>query len=751
MADNGHFKRLIIVSNRLPFVASEDPNGLQFAQSPGGLVSGLSTYLQSNGSGRKQDYVWVGWPGSTISRAREAELTTLALEKFNSSPVFLSQEEMDAFYLGFCNKTLWPLFHYFPSYVEYKEECWQQYIHVNEVFRDAVAAIVRPGDFVWVHDYHLMLLPRLLRARVPNIPIGFFLHTPFPSFEVFRLLPARWRREILEGLLSADLNGFHTYEYAQHFLQSVMRILGHEHHMGQIVTPERVVKTGIFPIGVDYARYATAIEDPEIRKECDDLKATFPHVKVILSVDRLDYTKGIVNRLQGFERLLETNPQFMGQVVLLMVVVPSRIGVVHYELMKRQIEELVGRINGQFGSISWTPIVYQYRSLSFNPLVALYNMSDIALVTPLRDGMNLVAKEYVATRNGRGGVLILSEMAGAAKELGEALIVNPNNTEEIAEALREALEMPPEEQHRRNKVMQDRLRRYNVVRWAQEFVQDLKGVLTIQNNFYAKLLSPAVKKEIVDAYAESSRRLILLDYDGTLVPLMRRPHLAKPGPQILRLLRKLSADFRNTCILISGRDRNTLQQWFGEIPMTLVAEHGVWVRDVNEDWKMLRQYSNEWKPDLSPILQQYADRLPGSFVEEKEYSLAWHYRTADPDQVQLLVGEMMDHLVSFTANLDIQVFRGHKLIEVRSSGANKGGAALHWVSRGDYDFMLAIGDDWTDEDMFAALPQSSYSLRVGITNTHARFNLRTPAEVVQLLEEATSPRETQVPTSLITL
>ena len=734
---NNSPRRLLIVANRLPFTATEENGGLTFSESPGGLVSGLKAYLDSLKSREDhvREYLWVGWPGNTISDAHKIQLKTTAMNQFNSHPVFLSQEEMDAFYFGFCNKTIWPLFHYFASYAQFEEEYWQQYLRVNRMFCDAVMEMVMPGDLVWVHDYHLMLLPKLLREKAPNIPVGFFLHIPFPSFEVFRLLPMRWRREILEGMLGADLNGFHTYEYMQHFLHSVLRILGHEHHMGQITTPDRIVKAGTFPMGLDFRKYAGGAADPEVQREQDDLRKNLSQFKIVLSVDRLDYTKGIVNRLRGFERLLEAYPQFKERVVLFMVVVPSRIGVEQYDSMKKQIEEFVGKINGRFGSSGWTPVVYQYRSLTFQPLVALYTMSDVALVTPLRDGMNLVAKEYVASRNGRTGVLVLSEMAGAAKELGEAIIINPNNREEIAEALREALEMPLEEQKRRNRIMQNRLRRYDVNKWANEFTQELMSMAHVQRRFYAKLLPAHTRMRMIDEYRKADRRLIFLDYDGTLVPFARRPPLARPTPEVTRLLQDLSADPRNTCVLVSGRDRLTLHQWFGDLSLHLVAEHGIWSKRPNEDWKMQSQYSNEWEPRIHSILELYADRLPGSFVEEKEYSIAFHYRSADPEQGQLLVGELMDYLVNFTASMDIQVLSGHKVVEVRNAGVNKGVAALQWSGQADYDFILALGDDWTDEDLFAVLPDSAYTIRVGIANTHARFNVRDPGEVLRLLRQ----------------
>ncbi|HZY09886.1 MAG TPA: bifunctional alpha,alpha-trehalose-phosphate synthase (UDP-forming)/trehalose-phosphatase, partial [Bacteroidota bacterium] len=484
-------KRLIIVSNRLPFTIKKADGSYQFDESVGGLATGLRSYLESMkiSSNENLDYAWVGWPGTTVEDDFNEEVKSRSIAEYRSYPVFLSEEDMEKFYHGFCNKTIWPLFHYFPSLTIYQEDYWQHYNKVNEIFCNTLINIVNQDDLVWIHDYHLMQLPLLLQARTPNIPIGFFLHIPFPSFEIFRLLPDRWRRKILEGLLGANLIGFHTYDYMQHFLQCVLRILGYEHNMGQIMLPSRIVKVDTFPMGIDFKKYSTAINDSEIQWEAKNLKETLSNAKIVLSVDRLDYSKGIFNRLQGFEILLEEQSQFRNNIVLILIIVPSRIGVEHYEQMKKQIEELVGKINGRFGTISWTPILYQYKYLPFQPLAALYNISDVALVTPLRDGMNLVAKEYIASKANELGVLILSEMAGSAKELGEAIIINPNNREEIASALREALEMPEDEQTRRMKIMRLRLQRYDIIRWGSEFVHQLIDATELQIRNYVKVLT----------------------------------------------------------------------------------------------------------------------------------------------------------------------------------------------------------------------------------------------------------------------
>jgi trehalose 6-phosphate synthase/phosphatase len=728
--------RLIIASNRLPFSVKERDGRLQFSESTGGLVTGLASYLAAVGKDpdAPAEYVWVGWPGSTVPETLRSMLRERASREYHSVPVYLSSEEMDAFYLGFCNKTIWPLFHYFPSLAVYKEEFWETYVDVNRRFCDAVAEIAREGDLIWVHDYHLMLLPGMLKERLPSAQVGFFLHIPFPSYEVFRLLPGQWRKEILSGILGADLVGFHTFDYTQHFLQSVLRILGHENYLGSLALPQRIVKVETFPMGIDFDHFVRATEHQDTLKEQEEIRHALDGKRVVLSVDRLDYTKGILNRLQGFESLLTMHPHYRGKVVLLMVVVPSRAMVDRYEDMKRQIEESVGKINGLFGTVGWTPVIYQYRYLSLHPLTALYALSDVALVTPLRDGMNLVAKEYLATRTGEDGALILSEMAGAAKELGEAITINPNNRLEIASALREALEMPQEEQRRRMQIMRGRLKRYTVRRWARDFTEQLARTRIAQESYLAKLLSSSSRTQLLDQYVHAGQRLLFLDYDGTLMPFSRQPSLASPSKELLNLLMGLARQRGNTVVVISGRDRGTLGEWLGYLPVHLVAEHGMWQKEAGKEWRMLKTQPTEWKERLRPILELYADRLPGAIVEEKDFSLVWHYRAADPEQSQLLVRELRDHLVTFTANIDLQVLQGSKVVEVRNSGINKGVAAQEWLGRQGYDFILAAGDDWTDEDLFAVLPGSAWSLKVGMASTRARFNLRESRDMYRLLD-----------------
>jgi len=727
-------RRLIVVSNRLRFNVSVSDGQFEFHDSAGGVATGLASYIQfRRRTGSLAEDLWVGWPGTSVEPSLREDLKKQSLAAYRSYPVFLSEEEMEQFYFGFCNSTIWPLFHYFPSFTIYQTSFWEQYKHVNQIFCDSLMEVLDTNDVVWIHDYHLMLLPSLLKAHRPQLSIGFFLHIPFPSFEIFRLLPNEWRREILEGLLGADLIGFHNYEYTHHFLQCVLRILGYEHQLAQILTSDRVVKVDTFPMGIDFEKFSTAPADPEVHEEEKKIRSTLSEVTGILSVDRLDYSKGILNRLEGYESFLEANPEYQGKVALIMIVVPSRIGVREYDLMKRQIEEMVGKINGRFGRVQWTPVLYQYRHVPFKSLAALYAASDICLVTPLRDGMNLIAKEYVAARTDGAGVLILSEMAGSAKELPEGIIINPNNRAEIAQALKEALETPLPERKRRNQIMQRRLKRYDVMRWANDFIKSLVDVREIQNHIQAKLLGSEGRREIIERYHRSHRRALFLDYDGTLTPLARYPATVFPSETTIDILRSLAADPSNHIVIVSGRDRQTLQAWFGELPVGLVAEHGVWLKPAKQSWRIAKPLSEEWKRQLLPILESYADRLPGASVEEKEYSAAWHYRLADPEQAEFLRAELTDHLLNLTAKADLQIFQGSKVVEIGHAGTDKGSAVIEWLAKDHYDFVLAIGDDATDETLFRALPESAVSIRVGVTGTHAQRNLRNVAEVADLL------------------
>jgi trehalose 6-phosphate synthase/phosphatase len=727
--------RLLVVSNRAPVTASVREGKIRVRKSAGGLATGVGSYLERRRIAEEQNALWVGWPGIVVDNSMKRGVEDLLLSEHGVWPVFLTKEQIALYYEGLCNETIWPLFHYFPTYASYSDKNWQEYKRVNELFCEAVIEKASPGDTIWVHDYHLMLLPALIRQRLPDSPIGFFLHIPFPSFETFRLMPRRWRSEILDGLIGADLIGFHTQEYTQNFLRCVLKITGCEHSLGEIHCDGRVVKADTFPMGIDYQKYSSAANLAPVQRRYHRLKENLGSVKVVLSIDRLDYTKGIASRLRSFKAFLEENPQWHERVALVLVVVPSRTRVGDYRRMKSVIDTLVGEINGRFGHLGWTPILYQYRSLPLNELVAHYLLGDVALITPKRDGMNLIAKEYLAVRNDGSGALILSEMAGAACELGEAILVNPGHVEEMSGAIAQALEMPADEQVRRIGAMQERLQRYDIVRWAEDFLESLEKIKNKQNSLRAKLIGPEDRQKLLCDFRVAKRRLLALDYDGTLVPLDQTPELAQPTVETYELLEKL-ARLPGTCVaVISGRDRETFNGWFGAMDISLIAEHGAWIRKKGTEWKTVATVALDWKDAILPLLERSVDRLPGSFIEVKDYSLAWHYRRAESELGALRSKELKDDLIEYTANMNLRVLQGSKVIEVRHSGVDKGRALIDMIDDEEYDFVLAIGDDWTDEDFFNALPETAYTMRVGTATSMARFHLERQDEVVSLLKE----------------
>ncbi len=718
---------MLIVSNRLPVTISKRKDKLNFVQSSGGLVTGLGSFYKS------YDSFWIGWPGIITNEPEDKRNIKSRLKAENMYPVFLTQSDVEKYYEGFCNKTIWPLFHYFVQYTHYDESLWDAYQHVNRLFCKEVVKYAKQDDIIWIHDYHLMLLPALIREKNPDAPIGFFLHIPFPSFEIFRSLP--WRIEILNGLLGSDIVGFHTLDYERHFLSSIYHLLGLESDLGQIVTKDRIINIDAFPMGIDYNKFFKANQRKNIQKEIKKIKNEVKGKRVILSIDRLDYSKGIPQRLEAFSIFLEKYPEYREKVTLILVAVPSRTNVEYYKILKQWVDELVGRINGKYGGIDWTPILYFYRSLPFSKLLAVYNISDVALVTPIRDGMNLIAKEYVASKADGKGVLILSETAGAARMLGHVLLINPNNPEEIAKTLKEALEVPEEEQIKNNREMQNQLQHYDIIWWVKGFINRLNYTKKLQNTMSAKILKVKTKRKLINEYKNSNRRLLLLDYDGTLTPFAKTPQKANPDNELFELLLKLASDKKNEIVLISGRDKETLQKWFGALNISLVAEHGAWYLEKDGTWDMLQPLAQDWKEKIYNIMELFVDRTPGTFIETKDYSLVWHYRNAEKQLGNKRVRELAEDLSYFTSNTELQVLEGNKIIEVKNSGINKGSGALRWISKDVWDFIIAIGDDWTDEDIFKVLPEKAYSIKVGTGSSVAKFNLNSPYEVRLMLKE----------------
>lgn len=724
--------RLILVSNRLPVQLVEHEGNVTIKQSDGGLVTALKSYFDEESTNDSfEDKIWVG-------AADFPEKRWLKLQQHNSDfkiePLFIEQKIYNKYYNGFSNATIWPLFHYFPSYVVYDQEFFEKYELANEIFAAHLLKIIKPSDTIWIHDYQLFLLPGLIREKLPNARIGFFLHIPFPSFEIFRLLHRPWKEKIIRGLLGADLIGFHTHEYVQHFLKSVRMVMGYDHQYRVIAFEDRLVKADLFPLGIDFARFNSSSERAEVVDAQNSIVKNFPDKKIIFSVDRLDYTKGVTHRLAGYERFLELHPEWLEKVVFILVVVPSRQIISRYNERRKLIEEEVGRLNGKYSTLSWQPIIYRYSQIDFDELCALYHSSDVGLITPLRDGMNLVAKEYVACSVKRG-VLILSELAGAANELGEALQVNPLDAREVASALQQALTMPLSEQLHKLALMQKRLKNYDVVSWVHDFLHQLSDVKNQQQSEERKYVTASIRNEIIRNFKQAQHRNLLLDYDGTLVPFARHPREAMPDKNLLKLLAVLGSDAKTNLTIISGRDANILEEWFHDVPVNLVAEHGAVIKRVQQDWTQEKEIDQSWKPVLRPTLEMFVKRCPRSFIEEKNHTLAWHYRNVEPELGFTRSRELLDSLFHLIRNGQLQIIDGNKVIEIRVAGIDKGVAAKKIIDENISDFVLVVGDDKTDEDMFRSIADRALTIKVGPGHSVAQYCVTNQQDIIKLLHD----------------
>ena len=725
----------VIVSNRLPIQLSKLENSFDITSSSGGLATGVNSIRDDNS-------VWIGWSG-----VKSEEFTTKSnnyikkiLKEQNLIQVELSSIEIENYYYGLSNKSLWPLFHYFIDYSKFNDNHWDTYFKVNKKFCDVVVSNVEKNGTVWVHDYQLMLLPKMIRDLRPDLSIGFFLHIPFPSYEIFRIFPRR--KELLEGILGADLVGFHTYNYERHFLSSIKRILRKEVNFNRISHDSREIAVNTFPMGIDYEKFHNAAKTHErlkksqesnLKKQLDLHKKSSQKGKLILSIDRLDYTKGIINRVKAFEIFLEKYPQYLGKVRLVMLTVPSRSDVSDYKNLKKETDELVGRINGKFATVNWTPIWYYYRAMNFDDLIDLYMNSDIAMITPLRDGMNLVAKEFVSTRVNLDGVLILSEMAGASIELFDSILVNPFDLDQMSESILKALEMPAREQKRRMLTMQKRLSRYTVQRWAKDFINSLSKKSSINLEKETIEINKTIEKTIYKKFKKSFKKVLFLDYDGTLVKFNNDPELAVPDKNLLKILKSINIKDKTELFIVSGRDQFFLDKWFGKLNINLVAEHGNFIKYADSSkWFSKNNDDLEWKNDVSPIFESFTDNTPGTFIENKKNTLVWHYRKTDPELAKRRIMELKTVLSSLISE-NISVIDGNKALEVTNLSINKGNIINELLSNENYDFIFCCGDDASDEYMFNALPENSISIKVGEKNTLAKYFVKNSDKIKSIL------------------
>lgn len=735
------FERIVIIANRLPFNIVTKNNKKVLFQNSGGLVSAIMSLSEKMNSTKTDHSHKILWVGSSDFTKSDYDALDPPLESFDLYPVNIPDGIYENYYHGFSNDTLWPLFHYFPMFSVFKDSYYDAYIEANNLFFSEIEKIIQPNDFIWVHDYQLLLLPQLIRTKFLKASVGFFLHIPFPSYEIFRLLNRKWREGLLAGMLGADLIGFHTNDYTQNFLQTVRRIFGYDNTVRKILTPERIIKTDAFPIGIDYNKFSNALTSKPVKEEIKNIEKYLGNCKLIFSVDRLDYTKGIMNRLLGLEIFLEKYPEWHDKVIFNMVVVPSRDTIYRYQKMKKDIEATVGRINGKYSHLGWRPVIYQYKSLGFDELVALYSISHVGLITPLRDGMNLVAKEYITCQGKNTGVLILSEFAGAVAELGEAIIINPSDANEVADAIKKALEMKEKERRERINKMRKRIESYDVFAWAEDFVNQLKLIKNEQIMLDIKLVNKAIENQLKKDYQEASKRIILLDYDGTLVPFSRYPDKALPDDKVKKQLKQLSKDSKNTVVIVSGRDKKFLNKCFGRLKIILIAEHGFFTKKPGTKWIAITETpdKNEWKSNVKPLLKKYTDRCTGSFIEEKESAIVWHYRNAEPDFALVRSQELKEELIEFLLyHKDLQLVEGNKIIEIKKIGYDKGLSILKLMENQNYDFILAVGDDRTDEELFKALPDNAYSIKVGLVQSNAKYNLTHQFEVNDLIDRLLS-------------
>ena len=712
MAQQTGHHGLVIASNRLPvrFTMSGDDD-FTVEPSAGGLAAALSAV--------RGDAVWIGWPGTVVPEHLQPAVTE-RLAADNLAPIFLTADEEEDFYGRVCNDTLWPLLHYFGDRLRLTPEAWQHYVNVNERFADAIVERSGSDSRVWVHDFHLMLVPAMLRRRAPGLSVGFFLHTPFPSSEVYRLLPAR--EEVLRGLLGADYVSFQVGDYARHFRSSCLRILGVDSQPDSIEIGSRRVGIGVDPIGIDTVGFRETLDDPETERLLNQLEEQYAGRKLVLGVERLDYTKGIPQKLLAFERLLEQDPLRARTTTMLQVLVPSRLESPEYQQQRNDIELLISRINGRFGQPGTTPVEYLHRNISKEGLVALYRRADVMMVTPLRDGMNLVAHEFVFCQSEPGlpsrwrGALLLSELAGSAQVLPGALLVNPWNVDGTVERLGTALELDVAERRRRLETMAKRVEALDCRKWAD-------GFLTRLGRYSRRDLrrkpppdvEGEVRERLLRRFARARARSILLDYDGTLREIEVHPDLAVPTPDIRQLLRELAGLPETDVHIVSGRRRRNLEQWFGQLPIHLCAEHGYLARRPGEEWRTLIELDLSWMRPIERLLRRVAADVPGTHVERKACSVAWHYREAEPEYGSWRAHELLNDLGQHLAGAPAEILLGHRVIEVRARGVDKGLYVRDVFPDGKepWRFVFGLGDDRTDHDLLDALPAGSIAGHVG--------------------------------------
>ncbi len=770
-------ERIFVASHRLPVSISADAAGnIATSKFTGrlGLMSAFRDLLETI------PMCWVGGTGQSsmgfgisdeLGQANVkrhflkpvASKSSLALLRY--VPVFLSAED-EAAHQSFCSSILWPLFHYMPLSFEGERSFlvteFERYRRVNEIYAHlllrewADSGIAEADAMFWIHDFHFLLVPRMLRNRLPNSRIGFFLHTPFPSGEVFRTCPVR--KELLDGVLGADLVGFHTYDYARHFLSVCERILGLHVRPNGVDDKGLFVRVGIYPFGIDTDVFKATMRKTSVLKRVDELRSDLRDRKIILGIDRLDYIKGIPHKMLAMEHFLENHPEWIGKVVLLQVCAPSMSKSEQYKTFRSEILEMVGRINGRFATLDGMPIHYRETFLKLDELCALYAAADVAVMTSLRDGMNLASYEYIMCQGARKATLVLSEFTGAAQNLPGAILCNPWDMNEVSDGIYRALTMPDFERELKYSKLERYVAKHTAAAWGVNFIDDLAHHAAERKKAREKLvrLRPS---DVTMAYKEADRlRLFLLDYDGTLRHYESQPELAEPSERVLKLLERLTEDPRNCVFIVTGRQKVTMEEWLSGFGLGFAVEHGFSLQWPSHFRARFGRGEELWEDLLSAedcvvmqntlrlvgeSLEQFEDYTPTSFVETKESAYSWHFRDADPDFANSRALDARSALEQIVAGSPMEVLMGQKILYVRPRGVNKGAAVQEIVrrlcDRGERpEWILSVGDDRTDEDMFKALDSVAKDVAitctVGRKTTAAQFYVNDVEEVIELLE-----------------
>ena len=717
--------QVLIISNRLPVTVKRVDGVLTYETSMGGLSSGLSGYV----TGRSN--VWIGWPGIASDDLTDAEkrAITRELARHSCKPVFLTEKQIEEFYNGYSNSLLWPLLHSMKmSENNHHDRRWKAYREVNKVFANAAVASTRPDATIWVHDYQLLLVPELLKTQLPHNHIGFFLHTPFPAFKVLSKLPEAKR--LLQSLIRSDLIGLQTKINVTNFSDSIAGFgLGIVNN-NLLILSGHTVRITDFPIGIDYLKFENAYQLPDVKQAVRRMRAKYAGLKIIAGVDRLDITKGFIERLQAYQTFLTRNPKQRRKVVFVLVGAPSRSDVTAYQKLAKSVDKLVAEINAQFGTKSWQPVDY-IQGLPFHEVTALFQIADVGFVTPLKDGMNLVAKEFVASKR-KSGVLILSEGAGAAQELPDALLVNLMQPETLVAALETALSMRKIDITGRFDAMQEQIASHTIHHWARDFMKTLQKPELLP----VRPLFMKTQRKLIAEYKASDRRVLFMDYDGVLAELINQPDEAKPTKELLEILKRLADNKRNDIYIISGRSRSDLSNWLSKTGVGMIAEHGAFIREPGDKtWQITSGASTSWKTQLLPILESYAADTPYAFAEEKTTALVWHYRESPSYLAQKNLVLLKKDIKPLLQQFGLKANTGQKILEIKHKDTNKGAAVKNYLSKNNYDFIMTAGDDYTDENMFKAVPDWAYSLRVGSGVTVARFRVKNVPTMVNLLSK----------------